>query len=240
MPFKIMVIEDDEKLRELVRECLERYGYLPVCVSDFQNIEPQFQQEDPHLVILDITLPYFDGFYLCRIFRRKSKIPILIVSARSGEMDQVMGIELGADDYIIKPFSTELLLAKIKAALRRSYGEYAEPDDRSQCLCVKGITLDESSFRLQYNGDSCDLSKNEFKLVKKFLENRDKILSREELLAELWDDSSFVDDNTLTVNVTRVKNKLANLGIQAAIRTKRGSGYFFDTASMEEEAHAER
>lgn len=232
--YKIMVIEDDEKLRQLIKECLLKYGYTPICVEDFKSIEEQFEKENPHMVILDINIPYFDGFYLCRIFRRKSKIPIIISSARNGEMDQVMGIELGADDYITKPFNIELLYIKVKAALRRAYGEYAETGPKKATLSVEGLSLDESSFKIYYKDLSADLSKNEFKLMKKFLENPDIIIPREDLLSELWDDSSFVDDNTLTVNVTRIKAKLLELGIKDVIKTKRGSGYIFDTGSIKD------
>lgn len=231
--FKILIIEDDDNLKLLIKEYLEKYGYAVSFIEDFKNIEVQFEKENPHLVLLDINLPYYDGFYLCRVFRRKSKIPIIITSARSGEIEQVMGIELGADDYLIKPFSIDLLMVKVKAALRRVYGEYSASEDK--ILEVKGIHLDEGSFKVHYNGLTVELSKNEFKLIKKLLENKDKIVSREELLGELWDDSSFVDDNTLTVNVTRVKTRLYELGINEAIKTKRGSGYLFDTSSIKGE-----
>ncbi|MCX7749431.1 MAG: response regulator transcription factor [Clostridia bacterium] len=233
--FKIMIIEDDEKLKNLMEDCLKKYGYNTVCVEDFQNVEDQFEREKPHMVLLDINLPYFDGFYLCRILRRKSNIPIIIVSARNSEMEQVMGIELGADDYVIKPFSIELLIVKVKAALRRVYGEYSVQDTKAPQ--AEGLTLDEGSFKMQYKGLSIELSKNELKLLKKLLENKNKIVSREDLLAELWDDSSFVDDNTLTVNVTRVKSKLGELGITDVIKTKRGAGYLLDTTSMEDVSH---
>lgn len=231
--FKIMIIEDDIKLKQIIKESIERYGYSTVCVEDFKNIEQQFVTENPHLVVLDINLPYYDGFYLCRVFRRKSIIPIIIISARSGEMDQVMGIELGADDYVIKPFSIDLLLIKVKAALRRVYGEYSLSD--SKVINVKGISLDESNFKIQYRGQTAELSKNEFKLVKKLLGKKDSIVSRGELLEELWDDSAFVDDNTLTVNVTRVKGKFNDLGLSDVIITKRGLGYMLDTSLIKEE-----
>lgn len=230
--YKIMIIEDDEKLRSLTGDFLSRYGYNVATPDDFKNIEETFESEKPDMVLLDINLPYYDGFYLCRVFRRKSKIPIIIMSARSGEMEQVMGMELGADDYVTKPFSSEVLLAKVKAALRRAYGEYVlneEPVTR-----VKDLVLDENSFKILFRGTVLDLSKNEFKLVRKLLENKDRIVSREILLEELWDDSAFVDDNTLTVNVTRIKSKFQALGISDIIKTKRGAGYFFDSSALED------
>lgn len=227
---KILIIEDDVRLRTLIKDSLDRYGYTVVCVENFFDIEALFEKEKPNLVLLDINLPCCDGFYYCRLFRRNSKVPIVIISARSGELEQVMTMELGADDYVVKPFSIELLVAKVRAVLRRVYGEYSLMESDNIDVC--GITLDERNFKIQYKQKTIELSKNEFKLLKKFLEKKDTIISREELLAELWDDFSFVDDNTLTVNVTRVKNRLSELGIEGVIKTKRGSGYLFDTSNF--------
>lgn len=229
--FKIMIVEDDKSLRENIVNFLESKGYILFQVSDFKDIEGYFDRINPHLVLLDINLPYDDGFYLCGAIRRKSKVPIIFISARSREIEQVMGIELGADDYITKPFSLELLAAKVNGLLRRCYSEIGNENDNSD---VYGLILDQNSFKLSYNGISKELSKNEFKLIKKFIENKDKVLSREELLEELWDDSSFIDDNTLTVNVTRVKNILVALNIKDVIKTKRGLGYIFDTTILRE------
>lgn len=228
--FKILIVEDDIKLRTLIKDSLERYGYEIVCVDDFSTVPQSFEREKPNLVLLDINLPYNDGFYYCRLFRRHSKIPIIIISARSGDTEQVMSMELGADDYVVKPFNIEILVAKVRSVFRRVYGEYSELESKD--MEVFGITLYEKSFKIQYKSKSVELSKNEFKLFKKFLEKRDTVLSREELLAELWDEITFVDDNTLTVNVTRVKSKLSELGIEDVIKTKRGLGYIFDTSNL--------
>jgi len=227
---KILIIEDDVKLRTLIKDSLDRYGYKVVCVENFFDIEDNFEKENPHLVLLDINLPCYDGFYYCRLFRRNSKVPIVIISARAGELEQVMTMELGADDYIVKPFSIEFLVAKVRAVIRRVYGEYSIMESSNIEVC--GITLDERNFKIQYKEKIIELSKNEFKLIKKFLEKKDTILSREDLLAELWDEVSFIDDNTLTVNVTRVKNRLSELGIEGVIKTKRGSGYILDTSNL--------
>ncbi len=229
--YKILIIEDDQSLQALLKEYLEKYEYKVSTISDFKNIESQFEQINPDLVLLDINLPYFDGFYLCRTMRRKSSVPIIIMSARTGEMEQIMGIELGADDYVIKPFNTDILHSKIKAALRRTYGEYSKSDIGG--FQFNKFSLDDNSFKINYNSVTSELSKNEYKLLKKLLDKRDKIVSREELLEELWDDSSFVDDNTLTVNVTRIKNKLADIGLSDIIKTKRGTGYYFDSSLLE-------
>lgn len=230
--YKLMIIEDDIKLSSLVKEYFEKYDYKVYEVREFKDIKKEFDEINPDLLLLDINLPYYDGFYLCRVIRKKSNIPIIIVSARNGEMDQVMGIELGADDYISKPFKLEILMSKVKAALRRSYGEYSIKISNE--LRINKFNLDESSFRMNYKENSVELSKNEYKLVKKFIENKDKIVTREELLEVLWDDTSFVDDNSLTVNITRIKNKFMELGIEDVVKTKRGVGYFFNSSSIEE------
>ena len=230
--YKLMIIEDDMKLCSIVKEYFEKYDYKVFDIKEFKDIEKQLEEVNPDLLLLDINLPYYDGFYLCRVIRKKSNIPIIIVSARDGAMEQVMGIELGADDYITKPFKLEILLSKVKAALRRSYGEYSVKG--SSELRINKFSLDESSFKMNYKDNSVELSKNEYKLIKKLVENKNKILSREELLEVLWDDSSFVDDNSLTVNITRIKNKFLELGIEDVVKTKRGVGYFFNSSSLEE------
>ncbi|MFJ5714110.1 response regulator transcription factor [Neobacillus sp. NPDC093127] len=223
--YKIMLIEDDIELCLLMKECLEKYKYFVHEQTDFNSILEQFEQIQPDLVLLDINLPYFDGFYLCRAMRKKSTVPIIITSARSGELDQVMAIELGADDYLTKPFTFEILLAKVKAALRRAYGEYSS---NTSHLTVHQLTLYEDSFRMSFNEKIVELSKNEYKLVKYFIENKERIMTREELIEQLWDDVAFVDDNTLTVNISRIKNKFLQLGIKGLIQTKRSVGYLFN------------
>jgi len=225
---RIMLIEDDPDLRRLIAEHLARYGYFVYQVLDFKNVEDSFEAASPDLILLDINLPCFDGFYLCRIFRKRSDVPIIIMSARSGDMDQILGIELGADDYIIKPFSCELLLAKVKAALRRS--EAGVKGEEAQIIRVGRLTLALDSLKLSYEDRMTDLTKNEFKLIRRLMENAGRYLMREELLQELWDDSCFVDDNTLTVNVTRLKSKLCDLGLTDIVKTKRGMGYMLDSS----------
>lgn len=231
---KIMVIEDDAKLANQMKEVLTAYEYEVVLVEEFNKVEAIFEEEQPDLVILDINLPHFDGNYYCRIFRRKSKVPILMTSARNSDMDQIFSMELGADDYLVKPFQLQMLLTKVKVLFRRSYGEYAKVESEL-VEQVKGIQLDHKGFKVTYQKQTKELSKNEYKLLKRFLEHKDEVISREDLLEELWDESSFVDDNTLTVNVTRLKNKLSELGMDQVIKTKRGAGYIFDTTCVRSE-----
>ncbi|MGE5614419.1 MAG: response regulator transcription factor [Bacillota bacterium] len=235
--YKILIVEDDRKLCGLISDYLSRYGYEVHSSDDFRNIENIFDNINPSLLLLDVNLPYMDGFWLCRSIRRRSGIPIIIISARGADMEQVMGIESGADDYIVKPFNLEVLLAKVKSAIRRAYGEYsayvpAEPV--SGASGGIGLVLDESGFKARFGGNSTELTKNEFKLLKKLYENiNSRITTREELLEELWDDAGFVDDNTLTVNVTRVRSKLAAIGLPDALKTKRGVGYFLEIGPPE-------
>lgn len=224
--YKILVIEDDKKLCEYTREYLKRYNYEVFEIINFKNVEDEFENVNPDIVLLDVNLPYYDGFNLCRIFRRKSKAPIIFMSARSSEIEQIRGLEMGADDYITKPFSFELLLAKVQAAIRRTYGEYSE--DSADAFTVEGITIDKNTFKMSYKDKNVELTKNELKLISKLLKSINKVVTREELLEELWDESSFVDDNTLTVNVTRIKNKLSEVGVKNAVKNKRGIGYYLE------------
>ena len=230
---KIMIIEDDIQLRNQVKELLSREGYEIYAVENFQTVQEQFLQYQPDLILLDINLPYYDGNFYCRMFRKHSKIPIIVTSARNSDTDQILSMELGADEYIVKPFPIQVLLAKVNALVRRLYGDYASSQSKDE-LRLKGIVLNQTGFKLSYQSLTQELSKNEYKLMKMFLQNPDKVLSREILLEELWDESSFVDDNTLTVNVTRVKNKLSSLLLEDMIKTKRGAGYLFDTTRLKE------
>lgn len=231
--YKIMIIEDDIGLREQMKQILIGYNYQVEMVQNFNKVEEQFLESKPDLVILDINLPYYDGNYYCRIFRRHSKIPIIIASARNSEMSQILSIELGADDYIVKPFPVDLFIAKVNAMIRRTYGDYA-PDvanrehDTEDKIIEGKLCLNEKSFKISSGDMILDLSKNEFKLMKAFLSKPNVVLTREELLEELWEQSDFVDDNTLTVNITRLRSKLAELGYEDCIKTKRGVGYVFD------------
>lgn len=227
--FKIFLVEDDENLMRNVKEFLEKYDYEVVTVKDYKNIEEECLDSKADLVLMDVNLPYFDGFYFCRCIRKKSNVPIIIISARTSEGEQIMGIEMGADDYITKPFSLQMLLTKVKAVMRRAHDFN---DSSSENLGVEGLTLNETSFKMTYKNNTVELSKNEFKLIKGLMEKKDEFVRREDLLELLWDKDIFVDDNTLTVNVTRIKNRLKEIGIINAIKTKRGVGYMFNSKAL--------
>lgn len=215
----ILIIEDDINLRKYMKEYLSAYDYEVETVEDFDNVISQVENSSYDLILLDINLPKFDGFYFLKLIRKNMKIPVIIVSSRSEEAEQIRGINLGADDYIIKPFSMGILLAKINAVLRRAY------DISENIIEVKNLKLRCESMELVSGDKIITLSKNEFKLLKKFFLNYNKVIKREELLEELWDEDEFVDDNTLTVNITRLKKRLNKEEIHLTIETKRGIGY---------------
>jgi DNA-binding response OmpR family regulator len=231
--YRILVIEDDVRLNKLITECLQKYRYEVIDIQDFKNVDVELKNSEVDLVLLDINLPYYDGFQLCKTFRRTSKIPVIIISSRDSEEEQIRGLELGADDYIVKPFNFDFLLAKIQVAIRRIYGEYANESNIIES--TSGIKLNKDTFKILYNGIEVELSKNEFKLLSTLIKNENRIVGREELLEELWDDTLFVDDNTLTVNISRIRNKLKELSANEVISTKRGIGYMFQSNCKQEE-----
>ncbi|NMM54446.1 response regulator transcription factor [Paenibacillus aquistagni] len=225
--YKIMIVEDDDKIASILQSSLEKYEYEVSRAMDFRDLKQDLLQIKPDLILLDIHLPAYDGFYWCRQFRQETNAPIIFVSARTGEMDQVMAIENGGDDFITKPFHLDVLLAKVKSVLRRAYGEYAvrASEGSGEELSLQGLILHRAKNTLEWKEKRIDLTKNEALLLACLMDRVDQIVSRETLLETLWDDVDFVDDNTLTVNVTRVRKKLEELGIEKAIETIRGQGY---------------
>lgn len=219
---KILIIEDDLKLRRYMEEYLNAYDYEASVLEEFDNVLEDVKRIEPDLIILDINLPVFDGFYFLKIIRSKTNIAVIIVSARSEEGEQIRGMELGADDYVTKPFSMGILLARINAVLRRTSSNPAVEQ-----IDIEGLILISDSMRLKFQDQIVELSKNEYKILKLLMSNLGKVITREELLETLWDDNAFIDDNTLTVNITRVKKKIRNLGAKNEIVTKRGVGYAF-------------
>ncbi|WP_327078714.1 response regulator transcription factor [Planococcus sp. CAU13] len=222
MDMKIFVVEDDQAIFDSLKEGLQKWGLQVVGPANFQDVLAGFIEEKPHLVIMDIQLPVYDGFHWCREIRAHSKVPIIFLSSRDHPMDMVMAMQMGADDYVQKPFHADVLLAKIQATLRRVYSYGEEVSDVKEW---NGAIIDLKRGIIKRDEKEVELTKNEFFILSVLVEARDEIVSRDELIRKLWDDERFVNDNTLTVNVTRLRQKLAELGLGDAILTKKGLGY---------------
>ncbi len=219
--YKIMIVEDDANIAALIKEQLLSWDFEVVCASDFKDVLALFSSEMPHLVLLDISLPFFSGYHWCEQIRKISKVPILFISSASDNMNIVMAISLGADDFVAKPFDTEVLIAKIKALLRRSYDFVQE----AKVLQHNQVFLNTSDCSLRYGEHRLELTKNEHKVLLSLFQNKQKVVSREKLMEILWQTDSFVDDNTLTVNINRLRKKLDAIGLSGFITTKFGEGY---------------
>lgn len=220
--FKIMIVEDDSKLREIVLENINKWGFEGLAVADFTAILSDFVKFEPHLILMDINLPAYDGFYWCERIRRISKVPILFISSRDSNMDIIMAMNMGGDDYIQKPFSLEVLMAKMNALLRRTYS-YAELE--AGAVEHNGIILDLKDSHLQYKDQEAELTRNEYRIAYILMKKAGQVVSRDEIMRGLWEDESFVDDNTLTVNINRLRRKLRDIGLDDFIQTRKGQGY---------------
>nr|WP_330393844.1 response regulator transcription factor [Anaerocolumna xylanovorans] len=219
--YNILIVEDDITIASLLRENLMKWGFGAEGVKDFNRVAEEVTEIKPHLVLLDISLPYYNGFYWCSEIRKKSKVPIIFLTSHTENLDLVMAMNMGGDDYITKPFSMDVLIVKIQALLRRTYDYYVE----SKTLEVRGVSLDLSDTNLKSEGKEAELTKNEFKIMKILMENKNRVVLREEIMEALWDSEYFVDDNTLTVNVNRLRKKLEDMGLKEFIQTKKGMGY---------------
>ena len=218
---KILLVEDDEVIRQQVKKILEQWEYEVVLVEDFMEVLSLFVKEEPHLVLMDIGLPLFNGYHWCQEIRKVSKVPIMFLSSRDQAMDIVMAINMGGDDFVTKPFDQNVLLAKIQGLLRRSY-EFGK--DQS-LLEYMGVILNLKAMDLVYQGEVVSLTKNEFQILQVLFERSGNIVSREDLMKELWNSDFFIDDNTLSVNVARLRKKLEAVGLRDFIETKKGVGY---------------
>ena len=199
---------------------LNKYGYETSYSTDFENIVDISLKEEPHIILLDINLPYYDGYYICREIRRKSNVPIIVVTSRNSEVDELMSMNLGADDFITKPYNTQILLARISSIIRRTYQNLD-----SEVFEFKGLKYNMSTSEMTFNNKKCELTKNESKILFALIKNKEKIVSRNDLMKALWQDDEFVDDNTLTVNINRLRKKLEEIGAVDYLQTKRGQGY---------------
>lgn len=218
---KILIVEDDEKLREELEIFLNKNGYKAEVLNQFNNTIQDILDVEPDLVLLDINLPFADGEYICKEIRKQSTIPIIIITSRDNELDELLCLNYGADHYVTKPFNIQILLAKISSLLRRTNMS----DESSEKIDAKDFVLNISKSTIEKDEKVIELTKNEYKILKFLLKNREKIVSRDEIMRYLWDDESFIDDNTLTVNITRLRNKLEELNLKELLVTKRGQGY---------------
>lgn len=218
---RIIIVEDDEIIREELKNFLSKYGYEVIVPTSFENIVEFILNENANLVLLDINLPIFDGYYICREVRKKSDVPIIIVTSRDSDMDELMSMNLGADDFVTKPYNTQILLARIAALLKRS-GSSTKP---KSILTYKDFQLNLSNATIKYNEKEIELTKNEVKILSYLMNHKGQIVSRELLMEYLWSTDYFVDDSTLTVNITRLRKKLEEIGIENVIETRRGLGY---------------
>ena len=220
--YKVMIVEDDQTIAQLIAENIEKWQLSAYIIQDFNQVDTEFKLQKPDLVLMDINLPVYDGYYWNQKIRDNSEVPIIFISSRNTNMDMVMAMNMGADDFVNKPFSMEVLMAKINALLRRTYGYH---EQNTSYLEHKGLKLNLQSGDAQFGDQVINLSKNEYKLLQFMMHSPGKIISRDRLLRELWEDERFVDDNTLTVNVNRLRRKIEQVGLKDCIVTKVGQGY---------------
>ena len=222
--YKIYVVEDDKGIADGISQCLSAWEMEVSTVSDFRNVLGEIQEIGPHLIIMDITLPYMGGYHWCQEIRKTSNVPIIFISSATDNMNIVMAMNMGADDYIPKPFDQSVLIAKVQALLRRTY----DFNQGSFSLQARGAVLNTNDNSLTFEGRKIELARNEYKILLVLMQNKNKVVSREKLMEVLWETDSFVDENTLTVNVGRLRKTLEGAGIKDLIKTRFGVGYILE------------
>lgn len=222
--YKIYVVEDDATIGQKIEEHLEKWAYTVELAQNFQDILGEVMRFSPDLVLLDITLPYFNGFYWCTEIRKFCKIPIVFISSASDNMNIVMAMDMGGDDFIVKPFDMSVLTAKIGAIIRRSYSFAGQIN----IIEHSGAVLNLLDASITYNSQRAELSKNEFQILTLLMENSGRVVSRDTIMMQLWNSDNFIDDNTLTVNITRIRKKLKEIGLDEFVKTKKGIGYVIE------------
>jgi len=222
--YRIMIVEDDLSMANAMKKQIEAWGNEVYCVRDFQNVVSEFAQYGPHMVLMDIMLPFYNGYYWCSQIRRISNVPVVFISSASDNMNIVMAMNMGGDDFIKKPVDLDVMTAKIAALLRRAY----DMAGKAPLLEHRGAILNLNNGSVDYGGEKIQLTKNEFRILQTLLENKGKVVSRDTLMTKLWQMDSYVEENTLTVNVTRLRKKLENAGLSNFITTKVGSGYLIE------------
>lgn len=224
--YRIFIVEDDDVIAGAIADKLVSWGFEARICEDLRNVETEFVTYDPQLVLLDISLPFYNGYHWCNEIRRISKVPIMFISSAGDDMNVVMAINMGADDFVTKPFDLDLLLAKIQALLRRTYDFNVQ--QQSGLLSHKGVMLDSAACTVIFGNRKTELSKNENKILAMLMENKGQAVSRDTLMNKLWETDCFVDENTLSVNVTRLRKTLASIGIEDFIKTRKGIGYIIE------------
>lgn len=219
--YKILIVEDDSVIAKNIELQIKSWNYDAYCVENFQEVLGEFLVFQPQLILLDISLPFFNGYHWCSEIRKVSKVPIIFISSASDNMNIVMAMNMGADDFIAKPFDLTVLMAKIQAMLRRTY----DFSGQTNLLEHKDVILNVNEASVTFKNNKIALTKNEYKILQILMEQKGKVVSREDIMMRLWESDSYVDDNTLTVNVTRVRKKLEEIGIEDFILTKKGIGY---------------
>lgn len=222
--YKIMIIEDDSAMANAMQNQLKVWGNEVHCVKNFQNVLTEFVEFDPHLVLVDIMLPFFNGYHWCSEIRRISNVPVIFISSASDNMNIVMAMNMGGDDFIAKPFDLNVLLAKVQAVLRRTY----DLAGKIPVLEHRGAVLNLNDTTLVYENKKLELTRNEFRILQTLMEQKGRIVSRETLMTRLWEIDSYVEENTLTVNINRLRKKLEGIGLEDFIKTKVGSGYMLE------------
>ncbi|MBE5061706.1 MULTISPECIES: response regulator transcription factor [Lachnospiraceae] len=222
--YRILIVEDDSTIAEALKRHLEGWDHETVIAEDFKNIMAEFTRVEPDLVLLDIGLPFYNGFYWCSQIRQVSDVPIIFISSASDNMNIVMAMNMGGDEFIEKPFDLHVVTAKVQAILRRAYSYRGS----ASLMEYRGCILNLADATVTYQNRKTDLTKNEFKIFQCLLENAGKIVTRDEIIARLWESDAFIDENTLTVNVARLRKKLAQIGLEEAVVTKKGIGYMVE------------
>ena len=219
--YKIMIVEDELTIAKTMADYLNRWDYDTKYISDFKNITEEIIKFDPQMILLDVMLPFYNGFYWCTEIRKFSKVPIIFISSASDNMNIVMAMNMGGDDFIAKPFELDVLTAKVGALMRRTYSFQGQVN----YIEHNGVMLNLSDTTISYNDNKIELTKNDYRIIQILMENAANVVSREDIMQRLWENDNFVDDNTLTVNINRLRKKLSEIGLEDFITTKKGIGY---------------
>ena len=221
MKYRIFIVEDDETIANLLKKHLSSWGYEVFLAEDFSNVLQEFAGKDPQLVLLDLKLPFYNGFHWCEEIRKVSQVPVIFISSAADNMNMVMAMSRGADDFIAKPFKFEVVLAKIQAIIRRTY-DFGRDLNTLNC---RGVTLNLGDGVVSFGEEKLELSRNEYKILEILMKKKGNVVPREDLIQALWDTEEFIDENTLTVNVARLRQRLKQIGVEELISTRKGVGY---------------